>query len=57
MYIVNFGCVLLFMMGILKNFDFFENFLKIFQSHFSTQFLAVYIALFCAYFDNMIIST
>ena len=26
MYIVNFGCVLVFMTGILKNFDFFENF-------------------------------
>ena len=28
MYIVNFGCVLVFMMGILKNFDFFENFFQ-----------------------------
>ena len=44
---------------------FFENFLKlilkffkvIFQSHFSTQFQVLCIALFCAYFDNRIIST
>ena len=37
MYIVNFGCVLVFMTGILKNFDFFENFrffLKIFFKKF-----------------------
>ena len=28
MYIVNFGCVLVFMTGILKNIDFFENFFE-----------------------------
>ena len=49
MYIVNFGCVLVFMTSILKNFDFFENFFENSFENFFENFLKIF---FENFFEN-----